>query len=194
MSEYPIICRADVVRNILSGRQTQDRRPLKPQPTLTPSGMWKWKNLLRGKIHERGDLIDEWPRKFPWKAGDILWVRENYWIPSRADNGLGIQFDADVSSRDLENAKRDLIPLGWKHKPSIHMPRWACRLFLDVSEVRVERLQDISEEDAKKEGVKGSMTAFGMLYMPMFSRLWDSIYGSWTLNPWVIVTDFRRKI
>jgi hypothetical protein len=84
-------------------------------------------------------------------------------------------------------------PCRWR--PSIHMPRWASRITIEITDIRVERLQEITEEDAKKEGIDGVPTAVGIMYMPAFSRLWDFIHGkdSWNQNPWVWVIEFKKN-
>ncbi|EAQ2729811.1 hypothetical protein ACFFVY_003455, partial [Salmonella enterica] len=81
-----------------------------------------------------------------------------------------------------------------KWTPSIHMPRWASRITLEITDVRVERLNDIRECDAKAEGGQTECTLIGDKYYPGFRSLWKSIYGeeSWAANPWVWVIEFKR--
>jgi hypothetical protein len=156
--------------------------------------------------------------------GDRLWVRET-WCPLDADhwhepdrpkdtlliwgtpkrNGVG--YAADCTSEESERCRKEL---GYKWRPSIHMPRWASRITLEITGVRVERLQDISEEDAKAEGVESLLVkvfgwnAPGGSYgefpneqphrKAVFEMLWESIYGrgSWESNPYVWVVEFCR--
>lgn len=149
------------------------------------------------------------------EPGDRLWIRETWYddfggadLPRSCDvDGMpdGILYRADHDCRNFEagcpcnpdgNGKRS------EWRPSIHMPRWASRLTLEVTGIRVERLQDISEEDAKAEGVSdsgvGNMRAFAMMgrHRYWFASLWDSINGkraSWESNPFVWVVSFRRE-
>lgn len=148
------------------------------------------------------------------KPGDILWVRENYFKPpvitdkmyrDGADTWPKFDYSASCSEIEIEQYK----DWGWKHKPSIHMPKVACRLFLKIKSVRVERLNEISEKDAKAEGINidtrqvslvrhwidyenknnSCTTAIGS-----FMSLWRSINGpdSCDANPWVWVIEFEK--
>ena len=189
-----------MVRAILEGRKTQTRRVVKPQDAVefNDVGAFMWLHDER-KPHpceyacSRGGL-----ELCPYGApGDRLWVRETWAC-------------LDPSRRTVVLYKADESPLReYVWRPSIHMPRWASRLTLEVTGVRVERLQDISEEDAKAEGCSGfdpspeaeSGTAFvwkGRSSKPdpraHFAWLWESFNGpeSWAANPWVWVVEFRR--
>jgi hypothetical protein len=179
MKHHGMIFRADEVRAILDGRKTQDRRLYKGcNPTFYPSsagGCW-------------GIPIGE-REKWPIKVGDIIWVRET-WAPNTGDV---------LTGKAYYKADGKVTVPRWT--PSIHMPRWASRIDLEVTAVRVERLQDISEEDAKWEGVtigedrSHSFAEHGLKYQPhkdAFRRLWQSIYANWETNPWVWVYEFRR--
>lgn len=147
-------------------------------------------------------------------AGDILWVRETFITGSEMDENEYFKTDehGDYISKIWYAADRNLdrwfdgeqmkenVP--WK--PSIHMPKAACRLFLEITDVRVERLQDISEKDVLKEGAGSEvrqMWLFGLdkngrneVYARSFRRLWEDIngMGSWNVNPWVWVISFKR--
>lgn len=158
------------------------------------------------------------------KPGDYLWVRESVWErPDRsprmmregADTWPRCIYQADSSSfgrpvwppqkfdlADIEAAREWCKEQKWKARPSIHMPRWASRLTLHITDVRVERLQDISEEDAKAEGVEspaypaadGGWIAYDDgKWADGFAALWESIHGagSWDANPWLWVISFR---
>ncbi len=155
-------------------------------------------NFLDGKWNQR-----PLPYGLP---GDRLWVRENGWErPERtakmmregADTWKPYYFDADgLSWQDLEDFK------AWrfKRRPSIHMPRWASRITLEIIGVRAERLQDISEADALAEGITLHPDHHNKprdnIYGPVqtYRDLWESINGpgSWEANPWVWVVEFKR--
>ena len=137
--ERPILCSAPDVMAILDGRKTQTRRIMKPQPNrtwpdeVTPHWSVGGNRTLPGASN---------PLRCPYGVpGDRLWVREAWRLPDGAPKGW-VDYRAD-DTRD-----------GFKWKPSIHMPRWASRITLEVTDVRVERLQDISEADAMAEGVR----------------------------------------
>ena len=209
MAERPIIFSAPMVRAILDGRKTQTRRVLKPQPTIHRSGDCS--------IHgHRGDvdyLMREIAPKFwgPCCVGDRLWVRETFSGPHR----LGAMPPREWELENTFNVVRlwywaDGNPDSgdWtRPKPSIHMPRWVSRITLEVTGVRVERLQEISEKDAAAEGIEpyvphpdGGSNAFtqdSCWYRANFEDLWGSINGKkpgdrWENNPWIAVIEFKR--
>lgn len=115
------------------------------------------------------------------QVGDRLWVRETF-----GDCGNRLVYRADSNDGAACKVKR------WV--PSIHMPRDACHLVLEITAVRVERLNDISEEDARAEGAPTELCIIGEKHYMGFRTLWKSIYGvdSWNANPWVWVIEFRR--
>lgn len=132
--------------------------------------------------------------------GDRLWVRESGWErPERshrdmregADTWKPYYFDADISEADHEQFKE------WRfiRRPSIHMPRQVCRLFLDVTAARVERLQEISGRDAWAEGVIAGALS-DMSAIAAYRQLWNELNGKrrfgWDVNPWVWVVEFKR--
>ena len=219
MKERGMIFNGEMVRAILDGRKMQTRRPI------------KWKQTRFTEIGERED-----GSKWPWSedaehafdfwhpcpfgsVGDRIWVRETF---------QGPLFDFDLmdsyckDSTPFEKSefcvyKADGVPapefydaddeLHCCWRPSIHMPRWASRILLEITDVRVERLNAISEEDATAEGVPpaGSLLPDypGTFLTPKgdfatakvaFQRLWESIYGeeSWNANGWVWVISFKR--
>jgi hypothetical protein len=182
-----------MVRAILDGRKTQTRRRVK----------FEW-------CQSADDLMRQAAFDPAYKCphgvvGDRLWVRET-WAMEGTDgtSPLPLQYRAD----------RDDWLACAKWRPSIHMPRWASRITLEITAVRVERLQDITEEDAQKEGVESVLyreerfwRAYGHNPLPgggeltatrdakrSFQTLWSSINGpdSWASNPWVWVIEFRR--
>lgn len=212
MTERGMIFNAEMVRAILDGRKTQTRRPI------------KWKQTRFTEIGERED-----GSKWPWSedaehacdfwhpcpfgaVGDRIWVRETW-----------ARYNIDQDSHDM--AYRATIPEDWpesgRWRPSIHMPRWASRITLEITDVRVERLNAISEQDAQSEGVHTEVwdqtvvarnyaaideffqfwsedmphyVEMNQLYRSSFRSLWESIYGAenWQANPWVWVIEFKR--
>lgn len=223
--ERPILFSGPMVRVILDGHKTQTRRVVVPQPFRTKIAgdppFWSWR---KGKRLFLDSVHSVWPnsllRHCPYgQPGDRLWAQETWaWeddgrIIWRADRG------ASHSEGEGPGRPRALIgtpfyvasayePARWR--PSIHMPRWASRLTLEVTDVRVERVQGISEEDAKAEGLSGwsesprvQMIRYGIDLgdasetdpRRKFQSLWDSInakrgYG-WDVNPWVWVLTFK---
>lgn len=213
MNEKPILFSAPMVRGILSGQKTQTRRILKPQPDYRgsagcesdPDG-WGWENDMGNHVPVRF-------ARLRWVVGDRLWVRETLTArpmanfltddPTKAIVAAYAADDAGV----VESAGFNLAPW-WKggedkcrSLPSIHMPRWASRITLAVTNVRVERLQAISCADAIAEGIPpaaNSMTIDCDTPDPRteYAALWDHINGpgSWDANPWVAAIEFRREI
>lgn len=187
MKERPILFSAPMVRALLAGTKTQTRRVMgKRAARLDPA----WPFAV-GPTHEK--LLALCPYG---QTGDRLWVREAF-IHEPAD----YCWEASVSipSRPASKVYRadhegDSRGAGWK--PSIHMPRALSRITLEVTGVRVERLQSISESDAEAEGVLPMYPddVRGASHALAYSWLWDSINGagSWAANPWVWVVEFRR--
>ncbi|OXR48134.1 hypothetical protein PuT2_14010 [Pusillimonas sp. T2] len=209
MRERPILFSGPMVRAILAGHKMQTRRAVKPprswdtqyphcDPFVMPPAVWWWNG-----VHDRVGVRQACPYGQP---GDRLWVRET-WMPDTprdgtwADTqffGCGMSPLSDIPElyRKPEHCLyratwNGVGMVGWK--PSIHMPRWASRITLEITGVRVERLKDISEDDAYAEGVKHSEHG-GLTARDGFQRLWESINGaeSWDKNPWVWVVQFRR--
>jgi hypothetical protein len=187
--EYPILFSAPMVRAILDNRKTQTRRVMKPQPIeVTGSGKRVYKDADFKKSWEDvsgtgyGSGYSDCPYGQP---GDRLWVREAY-TSNYFDGGAhGYRADWTPAAAEL------LIEPRWK--PSIHMPRAACRILLEITDVRVERLREISVRDAEREGYpKDYGDDPGAI--PWFRSLWQSINGpdSWEANPWVWVIEFKR--
>ncbi|HDY7326905.1 TPA: hypothetical protein RRE02_000012 [Klebsiella pneumoniae] len=220
MKERGMIFNGEMVRAILDGRKTQTRRPI------------KWKQTRFTEIGERED-----GSKWPWSedaehacdfwhpcpfgdVGDRIWVRETW-------------AEAGASAPDLKLYRANYpehVPSIYENvppaeeirwTPSIHMPRWASRILLEITDVRVERLNAISEEDAQREGVHTEVwdqtvvarnyaardeffqfwsedmphyVEMNQLYRSSFRSLWESIYGAenWLANPWVWVIEFKR--
>lgn len=194
MKERPILFSAPMVRAIIDGSKTQTRRVVKPQPIYDGKFAGGWK-VVGKHGHEAatcGPLVSELcPYGHP---GDRLWVRENfcpiYPQDPHYNGGRPIEYDYGAT---YQHGYRlgDLIGKKKKWKPSIHMPRIASRITLEITGVRVERLQDISEADAQAEGVVWEQ---GQTATNVFESLWESINGpeSWEANPWVWVVGFRK--
>lgn len=216
--ERPILFSGAMVRAILDGRKTQTRRVVKPQPMANVNG-WDWSWPIPGKNVTPGTR-DYWrndaknpiaPRYCPHgQPGDRLWVRETTkarpllnMFTGEATNAICGAYVAD-DEPVLEERGFDLA--WWysrKTCPAIHMPRAACRLVLEVTGVRVERLNDCSEADALAEGVTATADdAFHIEHdmyratdpVECYARLWAAINGaeSWAGSPWVWVVEFRR--
>lgn len=202
MKERPILFSGPMVRAILVGRKTQTRRVVKPQPT----GTVRWRcglNAIDGRL---GGAWEDAARVFgcPYGApGDRLWVRETFcyeWDErnNRWPDPPTYLYRAD--NHDVYNIN-DSDKSPWT--PSIHMPRAASRLTLEVLNVRVERLQDISERDCVAEGIESDDyppapdSDYMFDYRAAYSQLWNSINAKrapWASNPWVWVIEFRRDL
>lgn len=192
----PILFSAPMVQAILSGRKTQTRRIIKPQPD--DSGLWnhdKFPMSLDSELNGWWGTVDETgeSKEFncpfgwggsPYLNNSLLWVRETCYY--HKEEGRWIY----KASEPLT----DSITYGYKWKPSIFMPLAACRIFLKVKNVRVERLQDISEKDAEAEGV----FIHSVYPSPRmeYASLWEKINGkgSWDKNPFVWVIEFERCV
>ncbi|MDW3682986.1 hypothetical protein RA280_14760 [Cupriavidus sp. CV2] len=215
--EHPIRFSGAMVRAILDDRKTQTRQIMKPQPTPGLDG-WDWSWPIPGKNVTPG-TFDRWradaknplsPRYCPYgKPGDRLWVRETHRAVYPQDptynGGEPIEYDYRATYKPGD---RLCDPTRWT--PSIHMPRAACRLVLEVTRVRVERLNDCSFEDALAEGIpdyrqmlteqcthgESADACARRLRWPQrqYALLWDEINGAgaWEANPWVWVVEFRR--
>lgn len=201
MSERPIIFSGPMVRAILDGRKTQTRRMIKPGSVRENIASEAAEDLeLKGweTFRGRDDALNA--AKPAFGVGDLLWVREAI-APRYFDDGKPA-YRADWTPGAAEVAKEP------RWTPSIHMPRWASRITLNVTGVKVERLQDISEDDAIAEGIapnpvqvgtwidypEGSSAAGWINPRGSFRSLWESIHkpGSWEANPWVAAISFER--
>lgn len=225
MKERPILMSAPMVKALLEGRKTQTRRIMKPQPQHLQfhqhrgvtvyegeSRMWCWKDLAVENIWDFPNNADRKClalRAPQGKSGDRLWVKET-WANFGGDEDLYQHHKGGVAFRATWDDDRygwpefaqciNYIP-GDKWRPSIFMPRWASRITLEIIDVRVERLQEISECDCTAEGVallktncdgECGMTPCGISRQPYIS-LWESINGagSWELNPFVFAISFK---
>jgi hypothetical protein len=191
--ERPVLFSAPMIRALLDGRKTQTRRIVKPQPVygsiehLGTGWYWqpgkaRWSNPASDADCAAG-MIPRCPHGVP---GDRLWVKETF-----GPCAGGIVYRAEGGAA---------CPDGGRWKPSIFMPRWASRITLELTGVRVERLQAITEEDARAEGVEpapfckaGRRSELG--HVEAFEDLWDSINvdrAPWSSNPFVWVIEFKR--
>ncbi|RQF58610.1 hypothetical protein IPC264_07350 [Pseudomonas aeruginosa] len=220
--ERPILFNDKMVRAILEGRKTVTRRVMKPQPTPSKSGGHHWPcNVHQSMLHVERELqngegcwcgLAEAACPFG-KPGDRLWVREAWTIELLAaygtekgyDSEYELRYRADDAAREIHVAPGEPDPYlalydsqrgDWR--PSIHMPRWASRILLEITAVRVERLQDISEEQAWAEGYPAERECetggSGLDAWLWFRSLWGEINGpeAFTANPWVWVVEFKR--
>jgi hypothetical protein len=198
MKAHPILFNTEMVQAILDGRKTQTRRICKHQ-------YWSHSELTdvnRNGIFQKVDRRVSCPYG---NVGDVLWVRETWCLttpygPEEYYFGYKTSSQTEIKASEKYNY---YSPDEWK--PSIHMPKEACRIFLRITNIRVERLQDISEDDAIKEGVQ--KIAYGYKHYTFkgasaeharhsFLTLWKSINGSesWEANPWVWVIEFERTV
>lgn len=228
MRERPILFSGPMVRAILEGRKTQTRRVVRPPPGPPgPSHAFRHPSEGWWTFGDNSGRTWRCPYGVP---GDRLWVRET-WRPTIAHShgmnscdcdDLAVRYHADGAERFWPGEHKD-IPTEWclpeaarrGFVPSIHMPRWASRLTLEVTGVRVERLQDISEEDARAEGItsvpfrpddgfpvcEGFMVGKDDGKTPLFAKARDAFFSLWTsingeeslnANPWVWAVEFRR--
>lgn len=195
MKERPILFSGPMVRAILEGRKTQTRRAVRPQPPRYPYGrtptylfenLWGW-CAVHGTVRAvRSEDTIRCPYGVP---GDRLWVRETHANLGKAPlPGGGTSEDIVLYRADHgDDCKID----GVRWTPAIHMYRRHSRITLEVVSIRAERLQAISDEDARSEGVSDFAT-YGTAKVE-FASLWESINGagSWDENPWVWAVEFR---
>jgi len=189
MKEHPILFSGEMVRAILEGRKTQTRRVIKQDRLLqlqTEAGIithdTNWSPLYR--FCHLGQI------------GDRLWVRETFW-----HYGLGSELGGRqlYYKCDMDLPAEFQIDHFMKWKPSIFMPRWASRITLEITDIRIERLQEISKNDACAEGIQLLTEDFdtATTHIEKYRMLWDELNAkrgySWASNPWVWVIEFQRK-
>lgn len=196
MKEHPILFSTQMVQAILEGRKTQTRRIIKPQPIIDQDSgfVFDGRHTQQYDLHNwRYQFVDDFSR---WMPEDRLWVREK---------------TGDYQNRmfDLPPVYRTEIPDDragfYKWHPSIHMKKQYARIWLEVTDIRVELIQEISEADAIAEGISPEVTGdylfenynkVGYRWIKAkesYRSLWESINGkeSWEVNPWVWVIDFN---
>jgi hypothetical protein len=196
VKERPILFSAPMVRAILEGRKTVTRRAVKFPFIDRAVGC-----ELSGNEIGLEEIRNNCPYGVP---GQRLWVRETFGLQVRHyGGGTGQHIVYRATNPDAiycKSAEGQEYPVKWK--PSIHMPRHSSRILLEVTDVRVERLQDITYEQAAAEGVhRGPLREWcasdegGACYkypIPAFRDLWQSVGGNWDANPWVWVVEFKR--
>ena len=207
MKERPILFSDAMVRAILDGTKTQTRRVVK-LIGLRHTDVDAWH--LDGVQWEAGAYIEGNPASMGFyrcpygEPGDRLWVRETWWkgsedegeAPSR-DRGSPVEYRADTSvdaPGGWDAEPRTNRPAWARWRPSIHMPRWASRITLELTDVRVQRVRDITDEDARAEGVRATVGG-DLAHRAEFALLWDFINlnrASWASNPWVWALTFKR--
>lgn len=201
IKERPILFNTQMVRAILEGRKTQTRRILNcDHPVVTgfiPNGPYYWQGTAISKAVEQ-QYISTFPRlvKCPFGAvGNRLWVREKWRKTEISECGCSDNCNCNFGRYDYFASSNDTDA---KWKPSIHMPRSACRLILEITNIRVERLNDISQIDSIREGCHGLHEhdlgdETKASPKEQFKALWQEINGtdSWAKNPWVWVIEFR---
>jgi hypothetical protein len=208
-TERPIIFSGGMVRAILAGRKTMTRRMLKPQPEpfARPDGSLAEVAAiqLEGEPCPRialGRVLTR--QKVRFAVGDRLWVREAFAVHRCAENRIYARGDMHPWGSPIYRAtfSGGLSPEceGFtKWRPSIHMPRWASRITLAVTAVKIERLHEITVAEAISEGaLESGLPYVGAMTSDMarvaFSLLWDSLHGkrSWEEDPWVVAVSFSR--
>lgn len=197
MADRPIIFSAPMVQALLAGRKSQTRRIINPQPTDEA--------VADGSFVANANRLIR-PAPIRYAVGDRLYVRENHALVPASAYRMSEGVVQAVNPADRYEAA--IYAAGWdrskpKWRPCIHMPRWASRLTPLVTEVRVQRLQDISEEDAAAEGARSAFGEWfdaGCFQVPadrvpsltLFAGLWGQIYGddAWAENPWIVAVSF----
>ena len=221
--ERPILFSAPMVRAILEGRKTQTRRIIPEQPNIDPqTGDWLWVNTDEiQRVRPLHEYVDFKKAHCPHgKPGDRLWVRESFYAFGHWETrynqkkardewhfvdqtpDFGPYRYADNLPAQIESGRG--ANTGWWKRPSLFMPRAASRILLEITDVRAERLQDISEQDAKAEGVNRAIIGNGIRgqqigqeprpYAESFFTLWQAINGTESLqqNPFVFPITFKR--
>lgn len=190
MKERPILFSTPMVQALIEGRKTQTRRIIKPQPTFT-DGFWRWPGKrpkakkatgavsVTGGENPMQSLLQQIDHQCTYgRVGDRLWVKETFqWV----DNGDDSGYVYKATDPDWETTEE------WCWKPSLFMPRAASRILLEITEIKAERLHDITVIDCVQEGMKGMDPHFA------FFQVWESINGkgSWKENSFVWAITFK---
>ena len=180
MEEHPIIFSTEMVRAILEGKKTQTRRVIKPQPLGSGEMQLSNDRLWRLGIGGRYNLPRIDFSQKPWccsygQVGDRLWVRETFWVTGSPDSAIVVYKATYSHPKNIS-----------KWRSPIFMSRWASRILLEIADIRIEKLQDISYESTKAEGC---------VSISDYAILWNSINAKrgydWLSNPWVWVIEFK---
>ena len=191
-----ILFKAEMVRAILDGRKTQTRRLIKPQP--------EWQTSKRiGNIPVKDALMWQHRPKYPTIKTNILFPSPGHWSPYKLGEQVYVKETWLKSDHlgDIFYRATHGFKVGKPWNSAMFMPEWASRIKLDITAVRVERLQDISEDDAKAEGAGMPSVYVGRPgsvshWVEGYAQIWESINGdgdgAWHKNPWVWVFTFKR--
>lgn len=200
MTEHSIIFNGDMVRAILRGEKAQTRRPVKPQPAT--GCIYSINGAHNAALHltDAGCQVRYIPPTGRSKdhlllcpfgqPGDRLWVRETFALGEPPYFGVAYRADEGDNPEDVGGERQ-------KWTPSIHMPRYLSRITLEITDINVERVQDITADEAIKEGVVDPiMGTYGLSPKTVFRDMWNDIYAErglgWNENPWVWAITFRR--
>lgn len=224
MKERPIIMGADSVRAILDGRKSMTRRVVKPQPSVTyhwSGDTYEEDGMLKAVLPSKPSIHFDYIPKCPYEIGNRLWVKEAWrdrFGTAYANYGTGNAYPIDdISEVDYKSGgngyfiggcifRDDELSAKWeewsKWKSPLFMPRWASRITLEITDIRVERVNDISEEDAIAEGifpkyerVPNQCTELSNNVVEEYADLWDSLNAKrgfpFKNGPWVWVIEFK---
>jgi hypothetical protein len=222
MADRPILFSAPMVRALQAGTKTQTRRTINPQPVVNEAGLLRW-DIPKLSVQTDAEGL-AWHMRI--SKGDRLYVREHWRISNRWDGtaprdleprGMSVIYEAGGSASNEDDGWRAVDWPGsrelWPHwigkaRRGMHMPRWASRITLTVTDVRVQRLQDISEADSLAEGVEQTLAPHNRLHAfcppepfnekswdtarEAYAELWRRINGpnSWQANPWIAAYTF----
>ena len=208
-----VLFKTEMVQAILDGRKTQTRRIIKPQPEIT-NNWYSWNGHWPNSEHGACgcNVLDGFSDAMAWRApfgkvGDHLWVRETWGVirafddlsPSIIHHDTIVGYKTDPTDKWYQTG---FSGDAGKWRSSIHMPRWASRITLKITSIKIQYVQEITTADAKAEGVKESFVmpdhVVSMGYVHAFRELWDSINSDrgfgWDKNPWVWVIEFEAKV
>lgn len=208
----PIIFNTEMVKAILDGSKVCTRRPFSKtnhKYFKAAISIGELCNFYDNGLHKNDP--DYMLQFAPYSVGDMIYVRESFRIPDYVlgyDNGFGdfgygyatVKYIADGSTKefclddeDWEKQEDQVEKFSENNKvgnqPSIFMPKWASRIHLKVTDVKIDRVQDITDSEAIKEGIKDNSHRHSPRFQ--FTKLWDSIYGDFSENPWLWVIDFE---
>ena len=196
MTDHPIIFSAGMVHALLSGRKTQHRVPLKPQPEAGSYRLAMYDQPRRVAFGHDA-YANKWVHRIPYAPGDRIWVKETHSVWADAESARAAQCiegsdDPCIYRADFKDGTDSVAIGGTGWRSPVTMPRWASRLTLIVTDVRVQRVQDINRGDAMGEGCPFPNMAAGPDPREWFRAIWNSIHGpdAWAANPWVAALTF----